>query len=190
MMTARTENMTSATSDEDANTFRSFFLTYNTLAKLCFNACVWDFGTSRVRNKVGNGWPLWTSIRVQKCPFSSSLSQSVSGATAPIAALTLFRPAGNKDDKMLNSEIGIALGMPLHLFEEMKDPEVAEFRHDILQVCEDAVTRRNEQGRESQAVYAYPPEIENDTRLPPSLMEKLDKGYIKVAVWTLSEVNS
>lgn len=32
-------------------TFRSFFQTYNTLSELCFNACVWDFGTSGVRNK-------------------------------------------------------------------------------------------------------------------------------------------
>ncbi len=37
--------------EEETATFRSFFKTYNALSETCFNACVWDFGTSVVRNR-------------------------------------------------------------------------------------------------------------------------------------------
>lgn len=36
---------------DQAETFRSFFKTYNTMSELCFNQCVWDFGTQDVRNR-------------------------------------------------------------------------------------------------------------------------------------------
>ena len=32
-------------------TFRSFFKTYNTMSELCFNQCIWDFGTAELRNR-------------------------------------------------------------------------------------------------------------------------------------------
>ena len=89
---------------------------------------------------------------------------------------------------MLNYEIGIALGVPVHEFDElMKDNEVVEFRRHLIDICQSAVDLRNANGRESQALYAYPPEIENSPQLPKSMEGKLDKGKVKVAVWSLSE---
>lgn len=89
---------------------------------------------------------------------------------------------------MLNSDICTAIGLHIHEFDEMKDPEVAEFRRHILEICQESVTKREENGKESQALYAYPPETENSPQLPPSMEGKLDKGHIKIAIWSLSQV--
>ena len=35
--------------EDQANTFREFFKTYNTVSEICFNRCVWDFGTKDLR---------------------------------------------------------------------------------------------------------------------------------------------
>ena len=102
--------------------------------------------------------------------------------------LRLVEPKGNKEEKMLNSDIGIALGVHLHEFDDMKDEEVAEWRRHLLEVCQDSVAQRDKNGKESQSLYAYPPEIENKPELPKSMEGKLEKGHIKIAVWSLSEV--
>jgi len=31
--------------------FREFSKIYNTMSELCFNQCVWDFGTSQIRSR-------------------------------------------------------------------------------------------------------------------------------------------
>jgi len=31
--------------------FREFSKIYNTMSELCFNQCVWDFGTKEIRNR-------------------------------------------------------------------------------------------------------------------------------------------
>ena len=89
---------------------------------------------------------------------------------------------------MLNYDIGITIGLHIHEFDEMKEPEVAEFRRHILEICQESVAKRQENGKESQALYAYPPETENSAQLPPSMEGKLDKGHIKIAIWSLSQV--
>ena len=53
---------------------------------------------------------------------------------------------------------------------------------------QEAVRTRNSNGTESQALYCYPPEVENSPALPKSMEEKLEGGSLKVAVWSLSEV--
>ena len=90
--------------------------------------------------------------------------------------LKVVEPEGNKEEKMLNYEIGIALGLPVHELDEMmnKDPEVMEFRRNILNVTRAAVEERDKDGKSSQALYAFPPEIETSP-LPRSLVEKLDR---------------
>ena len=49
---------------------------------------------------------------------------------------------------MLNYDIGIALGLPLHELDEMmnKDVEVLEFRRNILNVTKAAVEERDKDG--------------------------------------------
>jgi len=56
-----------------------------------------------------------------------------------------------------------------------------------FQVCVETLEERHRGGLESLSLYAYPPEVENDSELPPTMMDKLDKGAIRVAVWSLSE---
>ena len=46
--------------------------------------------------------------------------------------LKLVEPEGNKEEKMVNSEIGLALGFSVHEFDEMKIPEVVKFRRNIF----------------------------------------------------------
>ena len=71
----------------------------------------------------------------------------------------VVEPEGNKEEKMLNYEIGIALGLPVHELDEMmnKDLEVQEFRRNILNVTRTAVEERDKEGKRSQveAVVKY-----------------------------------
>jgi phosphatidylinositol-4,5-bisphosphate 3-kinase len=101
--------------------------------------------------------------------------------------LKLVEPEGNLDEKIANSEIGQALGIHTHEFDEMKDPEVIEYRREIFRFVELCFNERNSNGRESQALYKFPPEIEDNPVLPPSMESKLDKGCIKIAIWSLSD---
>lgn len=103
--------------------------------------------------------------------------------------LKVVEPAGNKEEKMLNYEIGIALGLPVHELDEMmkNSPEVLEFRKNIMAVCKSAVEERDRDGKRSQALYNFPPEIAGTDVLPKSLQEKLDNGKtIVISIWQLS----
>ena len=106
--------------------------------------------------------------------------------------LKLVEPQGNLDEKIANSEISQALGIHTHEFDEMSDPEVIECRRDIFNFVAKCFHERNKQGSISQALYKFPPEIEDDPRLPKSMEEKLDRdreerGMVKIAVWFLSD---
>ena len=35
--------------EDQTKTFREFFKTYNAMSEICFNLCVWDFGTNDLR---------------------------------------------------------------------------------------------------------------------------------------------
>ena len=89
---------------------------------------------------------------------------------------------------MLNYEIGIALGLPVHKLDEMmkSNPEVLEFRKNIMMVCKGAVEERDRDGKRSLALYAFPPELAGPD-LPRSLEEKLeDESNIVISIWGLS----
>lgn len=68
------------------------------------------------------------------------------------------------------------MGMPVTEFNEIKELETITFRRNILQVCQDAVAQRESEGRKSQALYSFPPEVESGPNLPPHIEEKLLKG--------------
>ena len=100
----------------------------------------------------------------------------------------MVEPAVNKEEKVLNTEIGIALGLPVHKLDEMmkSNPEVLEFRKNIMMVCKGAVEERDRDGKRSQALYAFPPEVAG-TDLPRSLKEKLEnESNIVISIWRLS----
>lgn len=73
---------------------------------------------------------------------------------------------------------GFAIGMPICEFELVKDPEVQEFRRNILSVCREAVESRGAAGPQSQALYVYPPNVESSPELPKHIYSKLDKGKL------------
>ena len=92
---------------------------------------------------------------------------------------------------MLNYDIGIAIGIPIHEFDETVygvDSEVFEFRRSVLEICLDSIAKRDARGKESQALYTYPPEIENEPVLPSGMRKKMgNEGSVNVAIWSLSE---
>lgn len=71
---------------------------------------------------------------------------------------------------------GFAIGMPICEFELVKDPEVQDFRRNILSVCREAVEEREGGGAHTQALYVYPPNVESSPDLPQHIYSKLDKG--------------
>uniref|UniRef100_A0A8C6T651 Phosphatidylinositol-4,5-bisphosphate 3-kinase catalytic subunit alpha n=1 Tax=Neogobius melanostomus TaxID=47308 RepID=A0A8C6T651_9GOBI len=90
--------------------------------------------------------------------------------------LKVIEPVGNREEKILNREIGFAIGMPVIEFELVKDSEVQDFRRNILNVCKDSVELRDSSGPHSRALYVYPPNVESSQELPKHIYSKLDKG--------------
>jgi len=101
--------------------------------------------------------------------------------------LKVIEPQGNKFEKILNSEIGLAVGVAVHEFDEMKDLEFQDFRKNIMQVCKECVELRDLGGLETQALFAYPPEVESKSALPASVEKKLDRGEIILCIWQLAQ---
>ncbi|XP_029436300.1 phosphatidylinositol 4,5-bisphosphate 3-kinase catalytic subunit alpha isoform-like isoform X4 [Rhinatrema bivittatum] len=99
--------------------------------------------------------------------------------------LKVIEPVGNREEKILSREIGFAIGMPICEFEMVKDPEVQEFRRNILSVCKEALDLREASGPHSQALYVYPPNVESTPDLPKHIYNKLDKGLIIVTIWVI-----
>jgi len=101
--------------------------------------------------------------------------------------LKLVEPEGNLDEKIANSEISQAMGIHTNDFDEISDAEVIECRRNIFHFIADCFHERNSEGCKSQALYKFPPEIEDNPDLPPSMLSKLDRGYVKIAIWFLSD---
>ncbi|XP_067828170.1 phosphatidylinositol 4,5-bisphosphate 3-kinase catalytic subunit alpha isoform isoform X3 [Heptranchias perlo] len=99
--------------------------------------------------------------------------------------LKVIEPVGNREEKILNREIGFAIGMPICEFELVKDSEVQDFRRNILSVCKEAVELRDSNGPQSQSLYVYPPNVESTADLPKHIYNKLDKGRIIVTIWVI-----
>ena len=68
------------------------------------------------------------------------------------------------------------MGRHVNEFNDMKDLEVMTFRRNMLTVCKEAVEERDVNGPHSQALYAYPPDVESLPDLPSHLKEKLAQG--------------
>lgn len=47
------------------------------------------------------------------------------------------------------------------------------FRRNILEVCKSAIDERQRRGKASQALYAYPPDLESSPVLPSHLQDKI-----------------
>ena len=71
---------------------------------------------------------------------------------------------------------GLAVGIPVNEFNEIKDLEMMTFRRNMLQVCKDVTEERDNQGPFNQAMYVYPPDVENSPDLPVHLQQKVNEG--------------
>ncbi|XP_071945035.1 phosphatidylinositol 4,5-bisphosphate 3-kinase catalytic subunit alpha isoform-like isoform X1 [Antedon mediterranea] len=100
--------------------------------------------------------------------------------------LKLIEPKGNKEEKIVNSEIGKAIGLPVSDLDSIKDPEVVDFRRNILRMCMDVVEKRTEVGEEAHMLYVYPPNVEAHQELPRHIAQSLEDDNIIVCVWVLS----
>lgn len=74
--------------------------------------------------------------------------------------LKLTEPKGNKEEKILNFQIGLAIGRPLHDFDQIKDPETMDFRRNLLNLCKDVVEHREKQSKIERAYYSFPPDFD------------------------------
>jgi phosphatidylinositol-4,5-bisphosphate 3-kinase len=90
-------------------------------------------------------------------------------------------------EKILNSEIGLAIGVAVHELDEMKDTEVQDFRRNIMEDVKKCVESRDIEGLERQALFAYPPEVESKIDLPLSVEKKLDRGELILCIWQLAK---
>ncbi|KAK3090339.1 hypothetical protein FSP39_011033 [Pinctada imbricata] len=105
--------------------------------------------------------------------------------------LQVVEPKGNRDEKIVNYEIGMTIGIPTSDFDEMKDIEVMTFRRNILETCRSATEERQRKGHHSLACYVYPPDVETSEILPIHLQEKLTKqtpsNHVIICIWIVSE---
>ena len=99
--------------------------------------------------------------------------------------LKVAEPQGNKEEKIANSKISMALGVSVQEFDEIKEDEIIGFRRDIFVFVKECFQNRTESGPECQALYQYPPEIENTSVLPPALRAKLDHDMVAISVWSI-----
>uniref|UniRef100_A0A8C9EGR3 Phosphatidylinositol-4,5-bisphosphate 3-kinase catalytic subunit alpha n=1 Tax=Pavo cristatus TaxID=9049 RepID=A0A8C9EGR3_PAVCR len=80
--------------------------------------------------------------------------------------------------------------MPICEFDMVKDPEVQDFRRNILNVCKEAVDLRDANAPHSRALYVCPPNVESSPELPKHIYNKLDKGQIIVVIWVIVSPNN
>ena len=87
--------------------------------------------------------------------------------------LKLIERKGDREEKMLRSNIGVLIGKSLHEFDQMENPEVDDFRGKYREFVEKIANERKQLDWEGRAMYAYPPEIENSDEVPVHVRDKL-----------------
>ncbi len=63
-------------------------------------------------------------------------------SSVPQAVLRLVEPKGNREEKMLSYDVGVALGLPVHDLDELAEEEAAIWRRTLVEVCQDALAQR------------------------------------------------
>ena len=93
--------------------------------------------------------------------------------------LKLIEPEGNKEEKILSSDISLAIGKPIHEFDAIKNTEIIEFRRNILTICRNIVDKRESLPPKQKVFYAFPPELDETITYEIQTDTKF-----KVNVWT------
>ncbi|EDO42011.1 predicted protein [Nematostella vectensis] len=99
--------------------------------------------------------------------------------------LKLIEKKGDREEKLLSSKISVLIGKNLHEFDQMKNPEVDEFRRRYAEYVEGIAKERSKLDWEGRAMYAYPVEIEQSEETPAYVAQKLNENrrfLISVAI--------
>ncbi|PIK40149.1 phosphatidylinositol 4,5-bisphosphate 3-kinase catalytic subunit beta isoform [Apostichopus japonicus] len=96
--------------------------------------------------------------------------------------LTVVRKAGDAEEKVLNSRIGILIGKSLHEFDNMKSQEIVDFRQKTRNICMTIQKERLKWDWENRAVYLFPPQLESSADMHNHVREafKDDKFLVSV----------
>ncbi|XP_037075832.1 phosphatidylinositol 4,5-bisphosphate 3-kinase catalytic subunit alpha isoform-like isoform X2 [Pollicipes pollicipes] len=89
--------------------------------------------------------------------------------------LQVREPHGNKDEKMFNQYLSACIGIQVRDLDEMREPEVVEFRLGMVRLCEQAIAQR-EQSDETRLQFMHPPDLDSTPELAPNLLDKLTKS--------------
>lgn len=87
--------------------------------------------------------------------------------------LKVVEPKGNREEKILNYDIGMAIGMSVNEFDAIRDLEAITFRREMLDVCREVVTARESGGDEGLVLHAHPPDLESSSMLPHHVYDAL-----------------
>ncbi|XP_054159781.1 phosphatidylinositol 4,5-bisphosphate 3-kinase catalytic subunit alpha isoform-like [Oppia nitens] len=100
--------------------------------------------------------------------------------------LKLKEPDGNKEEKILASEISLAIGKPINQLDSVRNAEIVEFRRNVQTLCKRIVDDREQLTANEKLFYAFPPELdETDPDGGASgRLTKDDDDTFDVCVWT------
>uniref|UniRef100_F1KQX2 Phosphatidylinositol 3-kinase age-1 n=1 Tax=Ascaris suum TaxID=6253 RepID=F1KQX2_ASCSU len=103
-----------------------------------------------------------------------------------VPLLGLVEPEGNREEKELAHNIGLAIAHPLSEIESKLSNENISYRLDLFRVMEESVATR---GVHDYDHYAFPEELssEYDADIPPQLKAKIKVADLYVEVWYRSE---
>ncbi|VDN24949.1 unnamed protein product, partial [Gongylonema pulchrum] len=99
-----------------------------------------------------------------------------------VPLLSLIEPEGNREEKELAHDIGLAIGHPLSEIEAKLSPEEMSYRMDLYRVMEQAVASRGVTG---YSHYAFPEELcsETDADIHPELKAKIQMADLYIELW-------
>ncbi|VDM37260.1 unnamed protein product [Toxocara canis] len=99
-----------------------------------------------------------------------------------VPLLGLVEPEGNREEKELAQNIGIAIAHPLSEVESKLAGENISYRLDLFRVMEESVATRGVDGYNH---YAFPEELssECDADIPPQVNAKIEVADLYVEVW-------
>ncbi|CAH1772431.1 unnamed protein product [Owenia fusiformis] len=105
--------------------------------------------------------------------------------------LKVVERTGNKEEKLLNSQISVLIGKGLNEFDAMNSPEVNDFRHKMRRICEQVGEERDGKSWYEQMLYKYPPEIYPTPEMPQYIRDKLhEKNMFMVTVLLENNVDA
>uniref|UniRef100_A0A915Q3L1 Uncharacterized protein n=1 Tax=Setaria digitata TaxID=48799 RepID=A0A915Q3L1_9BILA len=109
-------------------------------------------------------------------------SRSIFSLRLFIPLLCLIEPEGNREEKALAHDIGLAIGHPLTEIEAKLSPEEMLYRMDLYKVSELAISSR---GITGYSHYAFPEEVssEIDADIPPQVKSKIQMADLYIELW-------